>query len=86
MNFRLSLAVFALVVAVAAQNPSQPAASQKRSITDRDLFDFIWVTNPQVSPDGTRVVFTRVNDDDSAPVTRPPSGWSLPLSKTHRFG
>jgi len=32
--------------------------------TEKDLFDFVWVANPQVSPDGTRVAFTRVTVDD----------------------
>jgi dipeptidyl aminopeptidase/acylaminoacyl peptidase len=36
----------------------------KRGITEKDLFDFVWVANPQLSPDGTRVAFTRVNVDE----------------------
>ncbi len=32
----------------------------KRPITDKDLFRFQWIGDPQVSPDGTRVVFVRV--------------------------
>src|SRR5215472_2850022 len=40
--------------AVAQSNPT------KRSITDKDLFKFQWVGDPQVSPDGQRVVFVRV--------------------------
>jgi len=40
--------------AVAQSNPS------KRSITDKDLFKFQWIGDPQVSPDGTRVAFVRV--------------------------
>jgi len=39
------------------------SASGKRVITEKDLFDFVWVANPQVSPDGARVAFTRVNVD-----------------------
>ena len=65
MKFRLSLLIIAVVASLAAQDTSQPAsASQTRSITEKDLFDFIWVANPQVSPDGTRVAFTRINVDD----------------------
>src|SRR5271155_5877792 len=36
----------------------------RRSITDKDIFDFVWVANPQVSPDGSYVAFTRVNVDE----------------------
>jgi len=66
MKFRLALAItnLVLVTSLTAQNPAPPAASQKRAITEKDLFDFIWVANPQLSPDGTRVAFTRVNVDD----------------------
>ena len=62
MKLRLAVAicVVAISACVAAQNPS-PA---KRSITEKDLFDFVWVANPQVSPDGSRVAFTRVVVDE----------------------
>jgi len=53
----------AVVPALAAQNTT-PSTTFKRSITDKDLFDFIWVANPQLSPDGSRVAFTRVNVDE----------------------
>ena len=61
MKFRrcVLIVVLAIVAPLAAQD-TQP----KRSITEKDLFDFIWVANPQLSPDGTRVTFTRVNVDD----------------------
>lgn len=36
------------------------ASSQKRNITEKDLFDFVWVGDPQISPDGSRVVFVKV--------------------------
>jgi dipeptidyl aminopeptidase/acylaminoacyl peptidase len=35
-------------------------SAQKRSITEKDLFDFTWIGDPQVSPDGSTVVFVRV--------------------------
>src|ERR1700680_3170270 len=34
--------------------------AQKRNITEKDLFDFVWIGDPQVSPDGSRVAFVRV--------------------------
>src|SRR5437867_12040860 len=36
------------------------AAAQKRNITEKDLWDFVWIGDPQVSPDGSRVAFVRV--------------------------
>src|SRR5437660_12454902 len=36
------------------------AFAEKRAITEKDLWDFVWIGDPQVSPDGSRVVFVRV--------------------------
>jgi dipeptidyl aminopeptidase/acylaminoacyl peptidase len=66
MKPRLLVAIISLIIVapLVAQNPAPPAASGTRPITDKDLFEFIWVTNPQLSPDGTKVSFTRVNVDE----------------------
>ena len=40
--------------------PYAPAAPAKRNITEKDLFDFVWIGDPQVSPDGAHVVYVRV--------------------------
>jgi dipeptidyl aminopeptidase/acylaminoacyl peptidase len=37
-----------------------PAHAQKRNITENDLFNFNWIADPQISPDGSRVAFVRV--------------------------
>ncbi len=51
-NFaRLVIVLLLFTVAVSAQ---------KRNITERDIFDFTWVGDPQISPDGASVVFVRV--------------------------
>jgi dipeptidyl aminopeptidase/acylaminoacyl peptidase len=55
------LVVVTLALALATVAFSQPA---KRLITETDIFRFLWVADPQVSPDGRRVAFTRVNVDD----------------------
>ncbi len=39
---------------------TSPAFAQKRNITETDLFNFVWITDPQISPDGSRVAFVRV--------------------------
>src|SRR5467141_4488219 len=36
------------------------ASAQKRNVTEKDLWDFVWIGDPQVSPDGSRVAFVRV--------------------------
>ena len=52
-NLLVRLFVITLLFAVAA-------SAQRRSITEKDLFDFAWVGDPQVSPDGSTVVFVKV--------------------------
>ena len=37
---------------------------QRRTITEKDLFKFVWIADPQISPDGTRVAFVRVTVDE----------------------
>src|SRR5579862_619962 len=36
------------------------AADGKRGITEKDLYAFQWAASPQISPDGTKVVYTLV--------------------------
>jgi dipeptidyl aminopeptidase/acylaminoacyl peptidase len=65
MKIRFSVVVILTVVAsLMAQNATQPAGSQKRLISEKDLFTFVWIADPQLSPDGTRVAFTRVTVDE----------------------
>src|SRR5437016_197364 len=37
------------------------AFAQKRPITEKDIFQFNWIGDPQISPDGARVVFVKVS-------------------------
>src|SRR5215472_138735 len=64
MRLRLSVVILGMVASLAGQNTTQSASLQKRAISEKDLFDFICVANPQLSPDGSRVAFTRVNVDE----------------------
>jgi dipeptidyl aminopeptidase/acylaminoacyl peptidase len=65
MKTRLSaVIIITIVTSLAAQDATQPAGSQKRFLSEKDLFDFVWVANPQLMPDGARVAFTRVTVDE----------------------
>src|ERR1700759_1988265 len=39
---------------------AQSAQAQKRSITEKDIFNFNWIGDPQISPDGSHVAFVKV--------------------------
>jgi dipeptidyl aminopeptidase/acylaminoacyl peptidase len=49
-----------LLVAVVFAALAPAGAQERRLITETDLFKFVWIADPQISPDGARVVFTRV--------------------------
>src|SRR5713226_6346247 len=53
--------------------------ARKRNITEKDLWDFVWIGDPQVSPDGSRVAFVRVtvNEKKEGYDT---SIWSVPTA------
>jgi dipeptidyl aminopeptidase/acylaminoacyl peptidase len=51
-TFFTSFIIFLAAVAV--------LPAQRRSVTEKDLWDFVWIGDPQVSPDGSRVAFVRV--------------------------
>ena len=55
------------------------ALAEKRPITEKDLFDFVWIGDPQISPDGSRVAFVRVavNEKKEGYNT---SIWSVPVA------
>src|SRR3954447_177132 len=49
-----------LLVVIAISCFVVPAYAQKRKISEKDLFNFVWIADPQVAPDGSRVAFVRV--------------------------
>jgi dipeptidyl aminopeptidase/acylaminoacyl peptidase len=55
------------------------APAQKRPITEKDLWDFVWIGDPQVSPDGSRVAFVRVTVNDKKEGYNT-SIWSVPVA------
>ena len=60
----------------------QPA---KRPINETDLFDFVWIGDPQISPDGSQVTFSRTAPNkertgyDGATWTVPTAGSAPPV-------
>src|SRR5688500_9726087 len=55
------------------------ASAQKRNITERDLFDFTWVGDPQISPEGSTVAFVKVTVN-AAKTNYDTSIWAVPAS------
>jgi dipeptidyl aminopeptidase/acylaminoacyl peptidase len=60
---RLRPAAAAAVLALTLLAPRALPAAEKRPIAETDLFQFVWVADPQISPDGKQVVFVRVSAD-----------------------
>lgn len=61
LRSRRSAAVVAVALLLTA-----PAYAQNRGISELDLFKFVWVADPQISPDGRRVAFVRVTVDEKS--------------------
>src|SRR5438093_3671321 len=68
---------FVIFLALVAGNGS--ALGQRRNITEKDLFDFVWTGDPQISPDGTRVAFVRVTVNEKKEGYNT-SIWSVPVA------
>ncbi|HEV2843809.1 MAG TPA: hypothetical protein VG477_03105, partial [Thermoanaerobaculia bacterium] len=79
LRFRRAGAALFVLALLAA-----PVSAAKRPITETDLFKFVWITDPRISPDGQQVVFTRVTVNekkegyDSALWIVPTSGGEPP--------
>jgi len=54
------------------------AIAEKRAITEKDLFQFQWIGDPRISPDGSQVVFVRVVVGEKQQYET--SLWSVPTS------
>lgn len=59
-NPRRTFSGLALLLVVALSLPAALLAAEKRTITEMDLFKFVWIADAQISPDGSRVAFLRV--------------------------
>lgn len=62
-RYRPAAAALVSLVALALLSPRALPAAEKRPITETDLFQFVWVADPQISPDGKQAVFVRVSAD-----------------------
>jgi dipeptidyl aminopeptidase/acylaminoacyl peptidase len=60
MKYRSLLCRFFCLFSIIATALTALGAAEKRSITEKDLFNFVWTGDMQVSPDGARVAFVRV--------------------------
>src|SRR5882757_2260693 len=49
-----------LLVFISVSLLISPALAQKRNITEKDLFNFVWIGDPRISPDGSRIAYVRV--------------------------
>jgi len=49
-----------LFLLISLSLPATFFAAEKRMMTETDLFKFVWLADPEISPDGSRVVFVRV--------------------------
>ena len=65
---------FAVLIAA-----SSSLFAQKRNIAEKDLFDFVWIGDPQISPDGMRVAFVRVTVNEKKEGYNT-SIWSVPVA------
>jgi len=74
---RHSSFVICLLLAFAAGIDT--AFAEKRPITEKDLWDFVWIGDTQVSPDGSRVAFVRVTVNQKKEGYNT-SIWSVPVA------
>ena len=59
-RYRKFAPTVAIALVVAFGLPMPVVAADKRGISEMDLFKFVWIADPQISPDGTQVAFVRV--------------------------
>ncbi|HET7746657.1 MAG TPA: S9 family peptidase [Vicinamibacteria bacterium] len=84
----MTLVLAVLAAAVLAPSPSPTPAAARRPITETDLYRFVWVADPQISPDGREVAFVRVTVNkkkdgyDTALWIAPTDGSSAPRAFT----
>jgi dipeptidyl aminopeptidase/acylaminoacyl peptidase len=91
----LSVATLALLLWHPGALEPRVQAQSKRAITEADILKFVWIADPQMSPDGTQVAFVRVvvnektDDYETSLYLVPADGGAQPrkiTSGTHDAG
>ncbi len=59
IRFRSPVSLITIALIIALNFSAFSLAGDKRTTTETDLFKFVWIADPQISPDGSRVVFVR---------------------------
>src|SRR5438270_8169139 len=60
LQLRRAIALLLTLSMMLITVPASAADDGKRLITEKDIFQFNWTANPQISPDGSQVVFVKV--------------------------
>src|SRR5881394_4141434 len=60
MKHRSLMCRFLFLLSIMVAVLTAKAGAEKRNLTEKDLFSFVWIGDAQVSPDGARVAFVRV--------------------------
>ena len=81
LNIRYSFVIrhLSFVVAISFTAAIGTALAEKRPITEKDLFDFVWIGDPQISPDGSRIAFVRITVNEKKDGYNT-SIWSVPVA------
>jgi dipeptidyl aminopeptidase/acylaminoacyl peptidase len=88
MTHRYLASALAVAVLAVAVPVSTPRAAAKRLITEKDLFKFTWIADPEISPDGSTVAFVHVtvnekeNRYESSIYAVPSAGGQAPRALT----
>ncbi len=78
-SFRLRHSSFVICLLLTFVAAIGSAFAEKRNITEKDLFDFVWIGDPQVSPDGSQVAFVRVTVNEKKEGYNT-SIWAVPIA------
>src|SRR5436189_2340287 len=78
-SFELRHSSFVICFLLASFAGISTSFAEKRAITEKDLFDFVWIGDPQVSPDGSHVAFVRVTVNEKKEGYNT-SIWSVPIA------
>src|SRR6266850_1201741 len=64
MNNSAHMKKYAALACVLVVVIASPRAQGRRFVTEKDLFRFTWIADPQISPDGATVAFVRVTANE----------------------